>query len=264
MNKLELGFQGGDPLALDDLEFMQAGIAEAIKGLASVWQSGSLDSIVISGLNGNVVGLNTTVTSGFIVVNSEVYYVPGATLPNAGICIDISETIDHNGDEIFENLDPHETYKVRRGLLKTTVGGPNEIDIADFVTLKDRIIQITNCVVNKETAWVNTTFSGSWINASGGIYAGNVVRHRKNSIGNVELDGIAFCSYASLASLIFNIPAPFRPTTIKIFPVYLGDATTGLIPAFITIKPNGNVDVYSSTSPSGNWSVSLSNINFSQ
>lgn len=262
MNKLDLSFLGGHPITLDDLEFLQNALTEGIKGAISPFQFGGSDPVILAGIIGTISGLNTNFTAGFIVVNGEVYYVPAATVVTASpICIDIAETIDTAGDVTYEDLATHSTYLVRKGLLKNTAGSPTEIDIADFITIRDKLRSITNCVVNTPMSWTNSTMSGSWAYASGGAYAGNAVRHGKNALNEIKLDGLAYCAFASIAPLIMNLPAGFRPAEMKVFSVYIGDTgTSSQIPGFITIEPNGDVKVYSSSSPVGNWIVSLCGI----
>ena len=260
MDKLELGYQGGDPLTLDDLEFMQNALMDGIKGLASVWQFGGLDPIIISGIVGTVSGLNTTWTSGYIVVNSEVYYVPAATTVTIGTCIDISETIDTNGDETFENLIVNSTYKVRRGVLKNMVGGPNEIDIADFISLMDRLVSL-GCVKNQAVGWVNVpSFSSSWGN--GGSITTGVCRYRKNQIGSVELCGGAKIATSTGATeIVFTLPVGYRPIEQKVFNCIGRDGANYNALLRIVITTSGSVVVSGHTS--GNTvEVYLHSINF--
>lgn len=137
MDKLELGFQGGDPLTLDDLEFMQNSIRDAFKGLASVFQYGSGDPVLIYGLNAVVSGSDNIFSDGYIIYNKEIYFVQGGTFAISSVLvIDVSQTYDTNGDQTFENLTVNQTWAVRRGILKISTGGPNEIDVADIITLK--------------------------------------------------------------------------------------------------------------------------------
>lgn len=263
MNKLETSYLGGHPLTLEDLEFFQNGLMEAFNGLASVWQYGSSDSIILSGLQGTISGPNVTYTSGFVVVNSEVYYVPSATIPTAGgFVIDIGQTIDTAGDIQYEDLTTHSTYLVRRGILKNPVGSPTEIDIADFITLKDRLLSITGALTSLETAWAGVTFNGSWANTTYSVYyPSNAVRYRKNKIATIELEGSATCPSGSISALMFTLPTGFRPSKLKVYPAVVIDLVLGTLIGRVLVKANGEVSFETNTPTSGDVTVSLDGIN---
>jgi hypothetical protein len=260
MDKLDCSKLGGDPLSLDDLEFLQTSLAEAIKGLASVWQWGSSDPVVIAGIKATVGVSDTVYTSGYVVIQQEVYFVSGVTVPNgSSMCIDIAQTFDAAGDETFEDLSTQQTYIIRRGTLKIPVGGPSEMDITDFISVKDAL-STQGIVVNNETAWANATFSGAWASATGGFYGSNAVRYRKNKLGNIELDGIAYCAASPSAAIIFVLPVGFRPACFKVYPAYVGDTGSGALVGWVIIEPNGDVSLFTQVPGTYDLTVSLCGI----
>jgi hypothetical protein len=243
MNKVELGFQGGHPFVLDDLEFMQNALTEGIKGLASFFQTTSSDPVIISGLTTSVVGPNTVWTNGFICVNQEIYFVLGGTFTTgSSMVIDIAQTIDTNGDKTFENLVVNSTYTVRRGILKVDTGSPTEVDITDFITIMDRLASI-GCLRNSTVGWVNVpTFASTWGN--GGSYTTGVCRYRKNAMGSVELCGGAKITTSSLAGeTIFTLPVAYRPIENKIFTCIGRDGSNYYAPLILIVFTNGLVTV---------------------
>lgn len=142
MDKLDLTKLGGDPISLDDLEFLQNSFIEAITGLASVIQNGTTDPVIISGLKGIISGSDVIFSDGFIVNNKEIYFVQGGTFPLATpLSINVSQTFDAGGDQVFEDLLTKQTWIKRRGILSVNSGAPGEIDIADFITLKQAYAQ---------------------------------------------------------------------------------------------------------------------------
>jgi hypothetical protein len=261
MNKLDLTKLGGDPFTLDNLEFLQLAISEAMNGLASVWQFGSSDSVVLSGMKTTPSGLNTTWTGGFVVINQEVFAFTGGTFPtSASIVMDVTQTIDTNGDEVFEDLSTQSTYVIRRGVLKVATGGPNEIDVTDFISLKDRF-SVLGLVVNQETAWqtlptLGATFSVPLIF----ITSPNNCQWRTNKLGEIEFRGILNNSNTSNVGA-FTLPIGSRPTTIKTFATYVTSSTsTEKLVSEIIIFPSGNFNIYF---PSGHSNfVSLDGVKF--
>lgn len=263
MNRLKLDALGGDPLTLDNIEFMWNSIKQVIDGLSSVWQNNGSDPIILSGLVGTVGVSDTIYTPGFIVVNDEVYYVSGGTFPNGStMVIDITQTTDSNGDETFEDLTTVSTYIIRQGELKVMVGGPNEIDIADFISVKDRLLAILalpNYLVDSSTAWATLpTLSASWSIPATYIGQPNVAEYRKNKLGEVELRGILHSSdvYNNGA---FTLPVGFRPTQMKMFGVNDG-VGKGNIQCLIF--PTGQVNFYKAGDPHDAVDLGLDGIRF--
>ncbi len=263
MNKFK-AFLGGHPMSVDDLEYIQTSIFDVFKGVLAPWQFGGSDPVILGGLVGSIVGSNTVFTAGYIAVNGEIYYVPPATVVTATAkVIDISETIDPAGDVIYEDLQARSTFIVRQGVLKNLAGGPNEIDLADFLT-KTQKLQAMGAVINLETAWFevgapgNMAFAAGWNeNTMGSEFAGNIVRYRINKNGELQLGGNARNTAMGTtgSSLLFTLAT--APSTIKIYPVSASDNTTGVINgAAVVIYTTG--EVYLKVTPGTNFNVNVS------
>lgn len=261
MDKLDLTKLGGDPFTLDDLDFLQTSLTDAIKGLASIWQFGSSDPVILSGMQTTVAGSDTIWTGGWCVINGEVYAFSGGTFAtSATIVMDITQTFDTAGDEVFEDLSTQSTYIIRRGALKVAAGGPNEIDVTDFISLKDRF-SLLGLVVNQETAWLPLPTLGATFSVpSTFITSPNVCEYRINKLGEVEFRGILYNSNLSNNGA-FTIPIGRRPTTIKTFATYAGSPTTSdKFVSEIIIFPNGNFNIYFPATATGY--VSLDGVKF--
>jgi hypothetical protein len=107
-------------------------------------------------------------------------------------------------------------------------------------------------------SWTAVTFMNSWRQWPDGNHA--QCQYRISLLGTVRIRGL-FSAPTNPRTVMFNLPAGYRPTTILMFPVVVND-TLGVI----EINPNG--DVYCRTGPAGNaptsdtaW-YSLSNISF--
>lgn len=236
MNKFKIDYNGGAPLWTEDVEFMQNALQEALLGLGSFYDKIG-DPIIISGLTGTVTGGNVTFTSGFIAVNGEIYYVPGATIPTGGGGIDINETTDPLGDKIFENGDPHSAYVIRKGTIVSSLGA-GVIDLADFRSVTDTLVAY-GCSLNFASAWVNVSaFNSGWSNYAGS----NQARYRKNNNGEVEITGFVKNPTAT-GQVIFQLPVGFRPVSDRGFIVMSTD-DVGTQFNQIIINTNGNITLF--------------------
>lgn len=244
MNQIDYTFLGGDPDVLDDMEFLQSSITEAIKGLASAWQSGGSDPVIISGLNTTVVGANTVYTDGYLIANSEVYFVVGNSfLTGSSLVIDIAETFDVNGTETFENLSVNQTWKVRRGVLKISTGSGTEIDLADTRTATQALISKYGMLTNQLTGWLDVGGAGVAFGSGWSNYAGaNIARYRKNKIGEVEITGLVKNPTAT-GQVIFQLPSGLRPLTDRGFIVMTTD-DLGTQFNQVVVGANGNITLF--------------------
>ncbi len=256
MNKLDTSFLGGDPDDLDSVEFMQSALAEGIRGAASAWQWAGSDPVVIAGLTASIVGLNTVFTDGFVVINSEFYFVPGQTFVTASIVssigVNFTPTFDTGGDEEFESLAINSTWIVRRGILQLGTSGSNVIDIADFISKKSALANMGACI-NLETAWYEVgvggapAFAAGWSAITSGGYVGNKVRYRLDKNGQLELGGLVAnaASDASGDNIIFVLPVNFRPASMRAFSMLGINVATGGTVILIAgyIFPNGEVHI---------------------
>lgn len=258
MNRLNLTFLGGDPLTLDDLEFLQNALIETLTGVASVFQNGTLDPIIVSGINFVTSGSNYIVSNGYIIYNKEFYYVEGGTFPTSTVfCIDIAEAYDSAGNQTFEDLTVNQTWIIRRGKVKGITGGPGEIDIADFISLK-QAYQSLGILFSEETLWTNLGLQTTWLSYGGSF---GTPRYRKDKIGHVELDCSVKNVDTSNGSLIAQLPVGFRPLYKKYFAVAAYVNGINRI-CQISIDGTGNI-IYAEPTPSDNISyLSLSGIRF--
>lgn len=183
MNKLNTTDNGGFPLDLDDIRWLQDGIAEGFKGLLSAFGINPADSFIISGCAVVDNAPNYDIAEGYISLNGEVLYVPAHSLAQTGghtYYWDLEVTYDSSGLESFRNGTSYDTYEIRRGKLKST-GSPtgSEMPLAaptlndklktavDRATLQTQIDEVRN-------AWSNKTLSTGDVKLSGGTNLGNV------------------------------------------------------------------------------------------
>lgn len=212
MDKLLITNNGGHPFTMDDIDFLQNALSEGIRGAVSPWFDG--DAVILQGISGVVGTTHTTYSNGYILVNKEIYPVIGAVIPNGGgFVIDIGFTYDPIGNKLYENGVVNNCYQKRIGIIKSSSGGSNEIDIADCITFKQSL-QSKGFVFQDEPSWQNLTLSSGWSN-------GTVTpQYRINKVGEVELNGIALNAATTVSNnTICNLPFGFRPTSEKAFTI---------------------------------------------
>jgi hypothetical protein len=103
--------------------------------------------------------------------------------------------------------------------------------------------------------WTNiASFQNSWINFGGSIHS---VGYRKNSLGNVELRGMARDGSTTNGSTIFTLPVEYRPAKEMYFTV--AQLNTSVPYSAVFVAPDGRVGVFSA----GNAGLSFDNVSFS-
>lgn len=122
MNKL-LFKEGGQPLYLDDLDFMQSAFTETVKGIISTY-----GNVILSGCNIPpaiaIAGRPSSYSweEGYIAINGEVYRVENGSFDgslNADLYWKVVST--EGQKEIYENTSEHNVYQYRKVVLTDTV-----------------------------------------------------------------------------------------------------------------------------------------------
>jgi hypothetical protein len=110
MNKLDFTANGGIPLFLDDIRFLQDANRDAIKALISFLPNDKV--VVLSGLS-TPTPPNGFIEEGYVYWNGEVFFVPGigdfASINH--LLFDFTPTIDSLGDRqtaTGDNISPHQ------------------------------------------------------------------------------------------------------------------------------------------------------------
>lgn len=130
MNKL-LFSEGGQPLYLDDLNFMQSSFADSIKGIVSPF-----GDVVLSGCNINSDENKTSWTEGYIVISGEIYKVDSGNI-NKPVLNALYWKVVRTNDQLetFENNSENYVYQIGKAILVESVG---EQDIyADAKTIRN-------------------------------------------------------------------------------------------------------------------------------
>jgi|GEM_PF-4269410 len=119
MNKLLTTPTGGFPFVLDDLRWIDDGIRDGFKGLASFLAT----NCVLSGVTPTGFGTSSfTYTAGYILLNGEVLAVDASAAPidtatNTYVYVEVITSNDSAGLKVFEDSSSADTYQIRKGVL---------------------------------------------------------------------------------------------------------------------------------------------------
>lgn len=155
MNKLLIS-EGGQPLYLDDLDFMQNAFAESMKGLISTYGNVILSGCEIQ-LPISIAGKPTTYRweKGYMAIGGEVYLVEEGSFSgamNASLYWKVVSTEGQN--EVFENSSEHNVYQYRKVVLTDTVEAADVyvsvhgMKTVDELTSKIRTLEIEEVTVD--------------------------------------------------------------------------------------------------------------------
>lgn len=116
MKKLKTDLNGGFPLVLDDIRWMNSGLIEALMQSWSKYINGN--QTIISGCSTVLSGGNYTVQEGYMWHFGEVCYVPAQVVPDSSKAFqffDLSVTYDPAGSKTFLTSSPpnYDTYEIR-------------------------------------------------------------------------------------------------------------------------------------------------------
>ena len=128
MNKLTTINNGGFPVFLDDLRWVENANFIAFKGVLSMLGSDAFNVIVLSGCVRSVVGSTVSFSTGYVVMNGEIFFVPAHSFTDDSFEYwTITESFDANGDKTFFNAVTNQTY-----LIRTATGGGGSIPAGTY------------------------------------------------------------------------------------------------------------------------------------
>lgn len=214
MDKLDLTLLGGFPLDLDDLEWMQNGLGDCIRGLSAAFGQ----SYILSGCDVSGGGGVYDITSGWVVLNGEPCYWAGGVgvgLPG-GVelySMALETSLDPSGIETFQDLTVQNAYQRRRAVpVLTALAEAGSLPHAPLTgeRMPDRLRALLGDAALGEWRTVGAAgepaFQNGWVSGSGA----SVVAYRKESGGVVRLKGVLYGGSSS-GPTVFQLPAGYRP-----------------------------------------------------
>lgn len=207
MDKLINDFNRGFSLKNDDLRFVDGSVRRAIADICLAMANG-VETYIAWGCDVTIVDELATVTEGAIFHVDELYYVPAHTfavidpLPAAPDWI-LYYSYDPTGVKIDKDLQPHDTYQLRRAVGHMTGALPTHvIDTIAFDAI-GRLPEILN-----DSA---TDTANNGVDVTGSL---NLI----NSNGITHVDGELHSTvYSEDFYTIATFPGSFRPRNAMMF-----------------------------------------------
>lgn len=260
MNRLETNYNGGMPLDLDDIRWIDDAVREALKGSSIPWANYYV-------LTGCAVTTSATkdIAEGYCVIDGEICYVPAHSVAIPGVMADhdwviqLEETFDSDGLETFENASSNDTYAIRRGKLayadisKLPSGTLTPYDEylpadpdATPKSLKYFIAEAIETLIGEyHEDWIAATLDPLWVEHT--TVSVHTPGYRKE-FGRVWFRGVIRDDGTITGDdLLFTLPTGYRPAE-NIVIHQISDWDSG--DASVRIQPDGEVRYISTGSPS--------------
>ena len=236
MNKLDTSNNGGMPVELDDLEWLDTAYRDAWKGLLSAFGNTLPTSFKLSGCIVTVAGNTYSWTAGYIALEGEILKVDAGSVTVSNMHSAkwlLQETYDISGNDQFFDTNSYDTYQIRRGILvDTPLIAPPPYMIYNAPYLRD----IIQSYFPTEENWHNIgdtlepSFQNSWDNYNNGF---GVARFKKDVYGWVCLEGMIVGGIRGAIAFTLS----YHLNSKKQFNFYGDDGVIGRI----DIDTNGNV-----------------------
>lgn len=249
MNKLINTQNGGFDFKSDDLRWMQNSFIEAIKGLASPYQTSNTELVILSGCeitSSGAPNFDTILTSGFLLYNGEIYYHASQTMstPNPQFWYwTFQTTYDPSGLKVFKDQQSHDTYQVNRVTLIESFSP--QITLQAFTSTKTIFHKIKDNLASIQKP--------DWITLPSQVIGGSLpawtMKCMKDLDGFVHLTGYFIADSWYNQMVINTLPSGYRPPYDFDIPYILYNQSGVLKPTTITIKTDGQI-IYTGQDPS--------------
>lgn len=234
MNKLVTSINGGFPLNLDDIRFVQDSIREVIKGISSTCLIKNQRMRILSGCTTSTGPQGQLIYSeGFILLDDEIFYHPGTTFPSVGVFhyfVEITSSYDPAGQKIFQDTQVHDTYELR------------------IIKISRDILPPTSAPLLTPSSYINEYASISINYPTQPPLNGRIASCCKGYDNIVQFDGVCMITnvpeITSNMTLIGTLPEGFRPAITVIF---LLNQLSPFTSVTMSINPNGNIKLVDGT-----------------
>lgn len=234
MNKLDLSPLGGEPLAADDIEYLQSALADCINALGGLTEQ---SCVVISGvvITGPVAGIYNY-TAGWVYLSGEIFKVQAGSFNNSmNAFFTIQTSNDPNGTVSYEDTSTQNIYKTREVAIINAASGPTANQVSARKYIRDFWVKVNGEV------WTPAAFTAAAVNMAGLTYP-DPVEYKMNEMGEVMFKGSMQAAGAGIAAtnyIAFVLPLAYRPN--RIIRAYCAGAGTMVE---LWVWPNGDVQVY--------------------
>lgn len=217
-------YTGGMPFDLEDIDWMDRAVREAFTGILTGFGTGYR----LNGCRFDPV-LPTVFQGGYLNINGEVYHVNSGTIPtlNPGEQYFWAPVITHDvaGDEPFEDSVTRSTYEVRKATLisgtptfdRLPLNAPTILELINDYVQSNLVLTIPSSGWHEVGGVSEPAFASGWAN-KGGVFDTLAF---KSEIGRVYFKGTIWVNPtdASGLSVVFTLPAAYRPTKSKLMAI---------------------------------------------
>jgi hypothetical protein len=212
MNNLKTTDLGRMPIVLDDLRFINDSLKEVINGIVAHDTS---SVVILSGCEIDYTSLSAgtlNMTAGAVYYNGEIYSVNAVTSMTYDLTVrwEIEETNDPAGLKTFASGTSHNTYKIRKAVVKQGGTVPSG---ALYFALTRSIFDIYRNGMGKYTELVKVDPFIS-VDSPYSKSANNPLRAWKNVNGSISFTGELITSGGN-GSTIGLLDPEFRPTKTR-------------------------------------------------
>ncbi len=250
MQQLKTTDNGGFPIVLDDLRWIQDGINLGFKGALSAAGIG-LDTEQGAVLSGCVES-GADITSGYIVLNGEVMFYPGdlAILPIAGgseAYFELDPAVDAAGLKTFQDTVTHDTYQIRNARIVVSASPPaNRLTWGDdtgrtILTWEENLNGIDDAWHQPDAAG-EPALVGSWVQSTGSVPR---LQFKKDKHGIIRLRGAIKDGSVVVNTLdaTFVLPVGYRPSNNATGAITAALQSSVYGTVFVQIDSAGQVNV---------------------
>lgn len=241
------------PLFKSDLTILQDNVYAALLSYCKGISQGY--SFVLQGMTTSVSGgTDLVIAEGYWWRHdsNEIIYFPGATL--AGSLVgSVTKTGTTTTTKTFKDGSIQNAYEESTSGASSATLSPTPVTNGMNFSASgtdQTLLKVLIAGINENDAWTGVTFQNGWADGS----APASVQYRKNTNGVVRLRGDSYRAAGAATTVMFNLPAGYRPTRDLYF--YCPNASGAYI--LVVIHANGDVQISNTASTL----VNLDNITF--
>lgn len=257
MNKLIIP-NGGMPLFGDDFNFLDSASRDAFKGISREIVDYFDGNLILGGCEFEISGSNIIVQPGHVMLDYEIRFFPGATVPTVPIKTYVftpDDFYDSTGLKSFANASSQNTYQVRRAKLTLVDDIPGQGLYYNAASrLSDAIYALLS---SKTTASTTMTVHNGWSKEA----ANEPILKKTYKTALLEGGfGVGTISQVSFTKIATIFDSAYRPA--RRFKTVVAAYGTGVF-GNIMLEFFTNGEIYAIATSADSWSLISVNIPFS-
>lgn len=242
MNNLKTNYNGGFPLVLDDLRWIDASVREAFKGIMSAFNATGSETFILIGCVRTVDTGVVSISAGYVSIGGEVCAVSAHSYaePTGGDVEywSLVTSFDTDGDKEFQDTTVNQTYEIRKAKVLVAASVPADHSAYDSLEtihkyIVDKLPRDSWKLFNTLTVGVSGLFPGTW----------NALCY-KDLDGFIHLKGTLLFEDESpgpISVLKATLPVGYRPSETLTRVIGVDDGTGAATICLLSILVNGEI-----------------------